>query len=169
MSEIFDNGIYMVKRKDVCQKWGCESEADMIRLINKIDALTYQPTGNAFKQLQEWRKIGKQVGAIIETCYELNMASENQIKRLNDKTGERANKRWDEKEDEDLINLICDHDASIIEISSILGRSPTAIQNRVSHLVGIKRVSQEVAGKFIGTLNGANIEGNIRGQLVKQN
>lgn len=169
MSEIFDDDVYMVKRRDVCQKWGCDSESDMIRLINKIDELTYHPAGNAFKQLQEWRKIGKHMGAIIETCYELNMASENQIKRLSDKTGERSNKRWSNREDEDLIDLICDHNASIIEISSILGRSPAAIQRRLSHLVGIKRVSSEVAGKFIGTLNGASIEGNIRGQLIKQN
>ena len=148
---------------------GCNSKQDLADVYHKIHQLTYHPHGPAIKQLIEWRKLGDKVEQITILALSLVRGSELTMKRINDQAQDRSNKRWTAEEDEQLIEYVCREGASIITATTIFGRSPGAIKQRVSQLVGIKRMSQEVAGKFIGTLNGANIEGNIRGQLVKQN
>lgn len=80
--------------------------------------------------------------------------------------GIRRNKRWTEEEDEELIEFIA-HDWGIGVVASLFGRTPSAIASRVSYLVGIERVSQEIAGRFVGTLNGQHIHGMIDGELQK--
>ena len=104
---------------------------------------------------------------LLKAQHSICQAAENSIKRANDKTSERSHKKWSSIEDEQLIDAVSKGDSSIIELSCVFGRSPSAIKSRVSYLVGIKRVSSEIAGRFIGTINGASIEGNIRGQLTK--
>ena len=59
------------------------------------------------------------------------------------------------------------HDWGIGVVASLFGRTPSAIASRVSYLVGIERVSQEIAGRFVGTLNGQHIHGMIDGELQK--
>lgn len=49
----------------------------------------------------------------------------------------------------------------------MFGRSAGAIATRVSYLVGIKKVSEEVAGKFVGYLDGKHVEGVINGTVRK--
>ena len=90
-----------------------------------------------------------------------------QISRCTDIDYDRGNKRWSGEEDETLISLVCDGNQNIHEISTTLGRSPAAIQTRISVLVGRKRLSQEVAGKFIGTINGESTQAEIVGTLYK--
>lgn len=169
MSNLMDEGVFITSKKDFIEKCGCTSKRELVLLLAKIDELSNDPKGNAFQQLKEWRKIGKKVAGILYAAGEISEATQTQIDRLSEKTGERSNRRWSEKEDEALIDMICQENTSILEISLIFGRSPAAIKSRVSQLVGVKRLSQEVVGKFIGTLNGANIEGSIKGQLFKQN
>ena len=90
-----------------------------------------------------------------------------QIDRLADVEYDRGNKRWSKEEDEMLINLVCEGKENIHKISTILGRSPGAIQSHISFLVGRKRLTQEVAGKFIGTINGESTEAEICGTVYK--
>lgn len=77
------------------------------------------------------------------------------------------NRRWSKTDDELLIDLVC-NDMEIKNISSVFHRSPTAIAARISHLVGVKRLSQKVAGKFIGTADGEEAEFQLEGTLYKR-
>lgn len=76
------------------------------------------------------------------------------------KDGEKYNKRWGKVEDEWLIDAVC-HDVPILKIAVALGRTPSAVQTRITHLVGVNRLSQQVAGKFIGMANGEEFQANL--------
>ena len=80
--------------------------------------------------------------------------------------GERANKRWTDFEDNKLIELVCSGQ-SIYSVAYDMNRSVAAIQNRLTHLVGVNRISQSVAGKFVGTANGSEFTANLIGKLFK--
>ena len=90
-----------------------------------------------------------------------------QVNRCTEIEYDRGNKRWTNEEDETLINLVCDGKENIHRISTILGRSPGAIQSHVSYLVGRKRLTQEVAGKFIGMIDGKSAEAEICGKVYR--
>ena len=78
------------------------------------------------------------------------------------------NKRWTKEEDEFLIESICEEDpVSLPILASGMGRSETAVQTRISYLVGVKRLSQQVAGKFIGMANGEEFKANLVGTIYK--
>lgn len=80
---------------------------------------------------------------------------------------EKNNKRWTEKEDNDLIELICSG-VGVKEISAHLQRTPNAIQTRLSYLVGVKRLSQSIEGKFIGIADGEKVEQELVGTLYRK-
>lgn len=80
---------------------------------------------------------------------------------------EKSHKRWLPEEDEKLIDLVCREDTSIHEISAIFGRTPAAIQRRLTYLVGRSRISQAVAGRFIGTIDGVETVSDIQGVVYK--
>lgn len=87
--------------------------------------------------------------------------------RLYSKTAERSNKRWDKDEDELLVDLVSEGRTSLTQIAISMGRTPAAIQTRLSYLVGIRKITQEIAGRFIGTLNGEDVSGYIDGTFQK--
>ena len=136
-------------------------------LYQKIFKMLNGSKMNAFQEIKEWRKIGKQMMAYMETASKgfKNVAKEN--KRLRDITPERTGKKWTKEEDEILIEMLCDDDTNLIEIATTLGRSVSAISTRCSVLVGIERTKQNISGKFIGKLNGLVVDGTIDGILTK--
>ena len=162
---MFDDGILM--SSDPFKEAGFDGEEDCKRMIDKIIQLEKHPKGPAIKQLMEWRKIGLQMIKFIKMQLDVIDATHIMNERLNSQIDQKSHKRWTPDEDEKLVGAACRDDMTIIDLSATFGRSPSAIKSRLSYLVGIKRISQEIAGKFVGTLNGANIEGNIRGNLVK--
>lgn len=66
-----------------------------------------------------------------------------------------------------LIEEVCG-DTSIHELSLMFGRTPSSIKTRVSTLVGLERISQEVAGRFIGKINGDDANADIEGIVLKK-
>lgn len=90
------------------------------------------------------------------------------MKRQRTDSEEKKYKRWTDAEDNELIELVCDPDLSILDISVTMGRTVPAIKTRVSKLVGLKRLSQEIAGRFIGTINGNHAECVIDGTIYKE-
>ena len=88
--------------------------------------------------------------------------------RMHKKTNEKQNKRWTKEEDEKLIDVVSDGSWSQTEISAMFGRSPQSINARVSYLVGVKRLSQTVTGRFIGYINGQKTEADIAGTVRKE-
>lgn len=137
------------------------------KIIMKITALQSNPKGNAFIQLKEWKKLGDDIikyfysyGNVLDKVATTQKDFEKGASRNN-------NKRWTDKEDELLIEMVCDESVNPYELASTFGRSIPAIKSRVSKLVGTKRLSSEVAGHFIGMLDGELVEGHIDGKVYK--
>lgn len=161
-----DHGIQLINEKEIERNIG--TDAQVKRFHEEVNRLLSNPKESPFIQLQKWRKLGMQMYKILKSNTECTKMSERQYNELTKAVGSNANKRWSEDDDELLINLVCDNNMTLLEIASVFGRSVSSIQSRVSYLVGIRRLSSEIAGNFMGTLNGTNIEGNIRGKLVKE-
>ena len=121
--------------------------------------------------IEEVRVFRKYVPVLLNYVQDANKhikIEQTKNKRLSDIEHDRSNKRWSKEEDELLINLVCDETQNIHQLSSIFGRSPTAIKSRVSELVGVRKLTQEIAGRFIGRIDGEDISGNISGTVYKE-
>ena len=76
-------------------------------------------------------------------------------------------KRWEEWEDETIVNYIC-NDEPMWQICCVLGRTESSIRSRLSTLVGRKRISKEVAGRFVGTMSNDNGNCYIKGTVFEK-
>lgn len=161
------NGIHLTNLKTLKERVGINNRYDSDMFWFAIQDLLNNPKMNAYTQLMKWRSLGKQMVAYCRELEDIAVSYHDQLQRLNSLSFERSGQRWTDEEDGSLIELVCNDDVPMVEMCAIFGRTPAAISTRVSYLVGIKRISSEVAGKFVGTLNGAKIEGNIKGQLQK--
>ena len=113
----------------------------------------------------------KYVPALISVYYaqqEIVMAAVKNEERVTNNRLDRNRKKWDKDEEELLIELAANDEWSLTQIAIAMGRSPSAIQTKISQLVGVNRLSQEIAGKFIGSINGEQIDGDICGTLIKK-
>lgn len=142
-----------------------ESDPNVIvaEIINALET-----TCNPYAQIKLFRNLLRRAGMQITMQNDLidKLLLEND--RATDGIGERGRKRWTQQDDELLIEMAAQEDTTIIDLSKQFGRTPGAIQSRISRLVGIKKLSAEIAGRFIGTLNGEFVEGNIDG-IVRKN
>lgn len=120
---------------------------------------------NVSKELLAYRKYVPMILQAMEQMQEINRRLSKSFERIETDSEEKSGQRWTPEEDEMLIELVTDSKWSTIEISTTLGRTVPAIKSRVSKLVGLKRISQEVAGRFIGTINGNDVEGTISGTV----
>ena len=102
----------------------------------------------------------KQSEGFRKACMQINRCTEIEY--------DRSNKHWTKEEDETLIELVCEGKDNIHQLSTIFGRSPGAIKTHISDLVGRRRLTQEVAGRFIGTINGETSEAVICGTVHKE-
>jgi hypothetical protein len=136
-------------------------------VVVKLRILCTTPKGSAFQQLQQFRKL---VPELIKAYYEQNelaCGGKKQLDRVIANTEQNRGRRWTEEEENWLIDLVVS-DTPILEISTIMGRSASAITNKVSKLVGLQRISQQIAGKFFGTINGETVVGEIEGTVQKK-
>ena len=121
---------------------------------------------NLAKKYREYEKL---IPILMDCRYEvwaLGKWAIDALIRLTESCNNNARKRWTKEEDELLVELAAGGD-DLVAISLQMGRSAGAIQTRLTHLVGIGRVSQAVAGKFVGTLNGEYVQGYIKGDITK--
>lgn len=140
---------------------------DKLETQKAIDALTRvsQERSNVSKELMTYRKYVPALLKYImqeEDCIKM---LHKHIERMTNDSEDKKYQRWTPEEEETLIDMVCSGRYSMIELSTTLGRTVPAIKTKLSNLVGIKRLSQEVAGKFIGTLNGNTVEGSIDGTV----
>lgn len=163
---IFKDGVFISQSKEWWKEAGFESEEELAKTIKTVKLLLTQPKGTNVVQLMQWRKIGSKMLKVFKLQSATINASKEMVDRVSDKTCANHRKKWTDIEDEQLINAVCD-ETSIIEVACLFGRSPSAIKSRVSYLVGIKRITSDVAGRFVGTINGDKVEGNIKGQITK--
>lgn len=134
-----------------------------------LDALTCAIMGkmSMAKELKTYRKyVPALVIELFDTLEVLSMTYDS-IDAVDTGMAKRNRKRWTNEEDEQLIEMAADG-ASMSLMGLVLDRTPTAVQTRISYLVGIERLSVDVAGKFIGWLDGELVEGNIDGTVSKR-
>ena len=157
-----DDGILLHKLED----YQCpdDSRKHIMALMNVIQ---HRPKG-AVNELRVYRQsVPYLLRFIIEQAGIIADFRKESDRFLSDSEDKRY-KRWTDREDEQLIDLITRDDFSKMQIAVTLGRSVSAISNRVSFLVGRKRVSTEIAGKFFGKANGQDAELELCGTLYKQ-
>ena len=119
-------------------------------------------------ELNTYRKYVPQlIKALIDATMVMN-ASVKQSERYANPKAEKDHKRWTENEDKMLIDMVCYKDCSMMEIATTFGRTVSAIQTRLTYLVGVKRLSQQIAGKFIGKINGEQTEADLVGTVYKE-
>lgn len=135
---------------------------------NKLYNIIIHRPGNVVVEVQTFRKYVPLLLDYVLDLSKINRAACLENERIHKKTYDRSNKRWSNDEDERLIELICQEESSMTEISAIFGRSPQAIASRITTLVGRKRISQNVAGRFVGYINGEKTEADIAGTLHKE-
>lgn len=141
---------------------------------SKLENAVYQIT-KAISQhpksiVQELQIYRKYIPIILEACFIQTEGLKKvgmQLDRCTNISYDRSNKRWSKDEDETLIDQVCEGKSNIHQLSTMFGRSPGAIQVHISELVGRKRLSQEIAGKFIGKINGEVTEAEICGTVYK--
>lgn len=159
-------------REDDILLWNVTNNPRAKEGKNSAMALWKQIHQNKFGNVvQEVRFYRKHIPNVLELVFLLTdgIAAANKANErfLND-SEDKKYRRWTDQEDKLLIDLVCAGDKSILEISTTLGRSVPAIKTRLSNLVGVKRISQKVAGKFIGTINGEETETSIDGIVYKE-
>lgn len=155
---------------------------DGVLLFDSNKLQTSNETAEAFKKINmvlqnrpksiivELNTFRKYVPSIIKYAIQqtnIAHAAVRQNDRFVNVEEEKKHKRWTENEDKLLIDLVCEEKESMMSIATIFGRSVTAIKARLTYLVGVKRLSQQIAGKFIGTVNGEESEVQLEGTLYK--
>lgn len=119
-------------------------------------------------EVKTYRKHVKTIIKLLHQQQELIDGYSEMFNRLVSDSEEKKGSRWQPEEDELLIKLVCDGEASMLEISTTLGRTVPAIKTRISKLVGIKRISKEIAGRFVGLVDGHKTECFISGELFNE-
>lgn len=155
------DGLVTMYKDDVPE----ESKAEIQRAINQL-LKTIHERPQVSKELMTYRKY---VPVLLNYCEFLDKFSNTTartIERIESDCEERKYERWSAEEDEALIELVCS-DRTLIETSAVLGRTIPSIKARVSKLVGIKRITQEVAGRFVGYANGESVDCQINGTIFK--
>lgn len=135
--------------------------------LSKIMSVIRNRPKSIVVELNTYRKY---VPVLIKTAFEMQEtrnAAIKQIDRFSDDCADKKYKRWTDTEDLMLIDLVCRGDDSIMGVATTMGRTVSAIKTRLSYLVGVKRLSQQVAGKFIGTANGEEFQADLVGTIYK--
>lgn len=136
-------------------------------VVTDIYAIITHPPKSAHAKIIAYQELLRRAAVRILALEDLKDTMLLEIERHESNVGERSRKRWTPEDDELLIETASQDDATIFGMAKQFGRTPGAIQSRISYLVGIKRVSEEIAGRFIGTLNGEFVEGDIDGIVSK--
>ena len=127
--------------------------------------LLAEPIPNAYKYIQALRSLVFDLVQRMLTIEILHKAEMEELEQLNNGVEKNKGKRWTAEQDELLIEH-ASQENNIYGLAQIFGRSPSAIQSRLTYLVGIKRVSKQVAGKFVGIFNGVETSGHINGTVT---
>ena len=143
------------------------ARAKAYKIVMRAHNLKTEPKGNIAIQLKEWRKLGDDIIKYFENYGNVMKKVGETYTDLQTATARNNNARWTQDEDEKLIELVCDGSWTIYEIANSFGRSVPAIKTRVSNLVGLNRLSKKIAGRFIGTIDGAEIDGDINGIVYR--
>lgn len=145
--------------------------ADAPQYINAAQQMAKLTRERPKSLIEEVRLYRKYVPLLLEHILllsDVNKAATKECTRVYEKTDVKSNKRWSKEEDELLIEAVCDDNTTMAQLSAIFGRTPGAINSHLTKLVGLKRLSQKVVGKFIGEVDGQTVNTSINGTLYKE-
>lgn len=134
--------------------------------VRDIDTLRYNAPKSVHIRLKMYDRIAAVFLEHLEFADEMKRGFTKELKQERGSRPNRNGKRWLEEEDVLLIERVAAGD-SIQKIANTFGRTPLAISGRVSHLVGIKRITEEIAGRIEGYLDGTEVEGVFVGKIRK--
>jgi len=99
---------------------------------------------------------------------EVNKAAVKEADRVYNKINTQSHKRWTKEQDLALIDYVCQDGVNMAQVAAAFGRTPEAIKSRITYLVGVKKLSQAIAGRFIGTIDGIKTDAQIDGVVLKE-
>lgn len=143
-------------------------KSEALEAVSKLGELQRHRPKSIVVELQLYRKYVPLLVKCLAETIALKEAMKEENDRFYGKSAGNSNKRWTKEEDELLIEEAAKEDATINEISITFGRTPSAIAGRITYLVGRKRISQAVAGRFVGFIDGEKKESEIVGTVYKK-
>ena len=152
----------------MCNMEQFQGKGENYEAMLKISQVIQNRPKSIVEELRIYRSNARKLLKYIEERDKLLKWALEQNSRFENDCDEKKYQRWTSEEDEMLIELVCDEKTSLLELSTIMGRTVSSIKTRITKLVGVKRISQKVAGKFIGSINGEEKEVNISGTLYKE-
>lgn len=173
-NRLFKDGIGIASKKEFVDIIEDDFNGEMpkgqiAQAARKIIEVNENPKGNLARQFKELRTASKTILDAYFLYVDITKQAIKEADRLQNCV-DRNHKRWSQEEDEKLIESVTSDnfnpDGGFIDMARMFGRTPGAIQSRITYLVGIKRISQNVAGKFQGKVNGIDTEGYIEGVLA---
>ena len=117
--------------------------------LDRVMRVIENPRGNVRWQVTTFRKYVPELVKYAEEALRRALEYYQIAKETAGADHENAGKRWTQAQDVLLIEAVS-QGANQIQVSQMLGRSPSACVARVSYLVGINRISKKVAGEFTG-------------------
>ena len=169
MSAIKD--VFVVDTRKMCGYFGIETMSELSRetktAIEELYKCSHSKGGNMAQKYKTYERYVPTLLKLYFANYEMLQKQGKQIERYEKAAAARRYARWTDEEDEALIEMVVQDGIGVHEVSTAFGRSPASIANRLTKLVGIGRVSQEVVGNFVGTINGESVSGQIKGTLRK--
>lgn len=151
-----EDGILALNKNELNNETGAELARQLLQLLE-------EPKGSAFHQLQAWKKLGKKLYRFMKNQDDLIQLQKKESQRIFESTTEKKYKRWTPEEEKTLIDMVTQPDMTLVKLATMFGRTPSAIQAKLTNLVGLKRVDRKIAGKFVGNLNGEHVEGFVDG------
>lgn len=166
------NDVCVVDMRKLCDLYGVQDVDSLSKetktALAKLYECCHSRGGN---MAQKYRTYERYVPTLIKLHFqyqEMIDKQAKQIERYEKAASARKYARWTEEEDLALIEMVVDENTGIHELSTMFGRSPASISSRLSKLVGIGRIRQDVIGRFVGTLNGKEVSGQINGTVMKK-
>jgi predicted HTH transcriptional regulator len=163
--------VHVVDIGKLCDYYGVSDSESLKKetrtAITKLFECSHSKGGN---MAQKYRTYERYVPVLLKLHFQFQDMIEKQskqIERYEKAASARKNARWTSDEDNALVEMVAQGGIGVHELSTMFGRSPASISTRLSKLVGIGRISQDIVGRFIGTLNGEEVSGQIDGTLIK--
>lgn len=155
-----ESGIYLHNPDD----YQCKGET--LKAFTVLSGLMHEkPKGGAIAELNLYRKYVPMILRFLLEQQRVLEDATDTIVRYRTDCEKKKNKRWTPEEEETLIELTCRDDMSCMDIATTLGRSVSAIKTKLSQLVGVKRLSASVVGRFFGKANGVDAELDLDGTV----
>lgn len=163
--------IYVCDMSKLCEYYGVQ-DVDSLKketrpTLIKLYECCHSKGGNMAQKYKTYEKYVPILLKMYFSFQEMVESQAKQIERYEKAAAARKYARWTDEEDNALVEMVVQEGIGIHELSTMFGRSPASISTRLTKLVGIGRISQDIVGKFVGTLNGEDVSGVINGTLTK--